>query len=87
MLLGMDWLYMHRTKVEFYEKCIECLDDNGKHRILQHKMKATPIRVVTSMQEKCSCEKGCVLFAVHISSGKGKDVEDEKVMKRYLILA
>jgi len=29
MLLGMDWLYIHRTKVDCYDKANECLDDNG----------------------------------------------------------
>ena len=30
MLLGMDWLYLQRTKVDCYEKDIEFLDDNGE---------------------------------------------------------
>jgi len=34
MLLGMDWLYLHKTKVDCYNKAIECLDDNGEKRIL-----------------------------------------------------
>ena len=34
MLLGMDCLYLHRTKVDCYEKAIESFDDNGEHRIL-----------------------------------------------------
>jgi len=29
MLMGVDWLYIHRTKVDCYDKAIECLDDNG----------------------------------------------------------
>ena len=32
VILGMDWLYLHRTKVD--DKTIECLDDNAKQRIL-----------------------------------------------------
>lgn len=42
--------------------------------------------MVTTMREKHSYRKTCVLFAVHISSNKGKDVEDEKVLKRYPVL-
>ena len=42
--------------------------------------------MVTTMQEKCSRRKGCVLFEVHIYSEKGKDVEDVKFFKRYMIL-
>ena len=34
MLLAMNWLYIHKTKVDFYDKAIECLDDDGKKRIL-----------------------------------------------------
>ena len=45
----MDWLYLHRTKVDFYDKAIECLDDNGEQRILQGKKKETSIRMVTTM--------------------------------------
>lgn len=34
MLLDMDWLYLHRTKVDCYDKSIECLDDKGEQIIL-----------------------------------------------------
>jgi len=34
MILGIDWLYLHRTKVDFFNKAIECLDDNGEGRVL-----------------------------------------------------
>lgn len=34
MLLGTDWLYLHRTKVDFYDKVIEFLGDNGEPRFL-----------------------------------------------------
>jgi len=42
--------------------------------------------MVTVMKEKRSRGKGCVLFAVHISSYKRKEVEDVDVLRRYLIL-
>jgi len=50
ILLGMDWLYLHRTNVDCYDKAIECLDDNGEQRILQGKKKATLARMVIAMQ-------------------------------------
>ena len=86
MLLGMDWLYLHRTKVYFYEKKIECLDDNGEQIILQGKKKAKSVRMVTTMQAKRNHIKGCVLFIAHTCSDKGKDVEDAEVLRRYPIL-
>ena len=82
MLLGMDWLYLHRTKVDCYDKSIKCLDDNGEHRTLQGKKKATSVGMATSMHEKRSHRKGCVLFQEHISNDKGKEVEDANVMGR-----
>ena len=42
--------------------------------------------MVIAMQEKHGCKKWCVWFVVHISSDKGKDVEDAEVLKRYLVL-
>jgi len=86
MLLGMDWLYIHRTKVNCYDKAIECLDENGEPRVFQGKKKATSVRMVTSMQEKHSRRKRHKLFAVHISSNKGKEVEDADVLSRYPVL-
>ena len=76
MILGMDWMYLHRTKVHCHDKAIYCLDDNGEKRILKGKKKPTSVRMITAMQAKHSCRKGCVMFRGHISSGKGKDVED-----------
>lgn len=74
MLLGMDWLYLHRTKVDCYDKDIKCLNNNGGKRILQGNKKETSVRMVTAMQAKHNLRKGCVLFAIHIYSDKGKDV-------------
>lgn len=86
ILLGMDWLFIHRTKVDFYDKVIEFLNDDGERRMLQGKKNPTSVRMVTIMQAKHNCRKGCVLFAVHVSSDKGKDVEDDEVLKRYHVL-
>ena len=44
------------------------------------------MRMVTAMQAKRSCRKGCVMFAVQICSGKGKEVKDEDVLSRYQVL-
>ena len=82
----MDWLYLHRTKVNCYEKEIECVDDNGEPRVLQGKKKATSVRMVTAMQAKHNHRKGCVLLVVHISSDKGKNFEGMEVLSRYSVL-
>jgi len=71
--------------VDYYEKAIECLDDNGEQRILHGKKKETSIRMVKIMQEKCNHWKGCVLVAVHIYSDKGNDVDDVEVLSKCLV--
>ena len=79
-------MYLHRTKVDYYGKSIECVEDNGEPRVLQDKKKATLVRMVTAIQENRSRKKGCMLFAVHISSDKGKEVEDADMLSRYPVL-
>jgi len=49
---------------------------------LQGKNKSTSIRMVTAIQAKSGHRKGCVLFIVHISSDKGKEVEDVDVLSK-----
>lgn len=83
MLLGMDCLYLNRIKVDYDDKGTKCFVDNEEPRVLQGKKKATSVRMVATMQEKCSHRKGCKLFVVHISSDKGKEVEDVDVLKKY----
>ena len=38
------------------------------------------------MHVKRNRRKGCVLFAVHIYSDKGKEAEDAEILRRYQIL-
>lgn len=35
ILLGMDFLYLHITNVDCYEKEIECLNEQGEIRVMQ----------------------------------------------------
>ena len=58
----------------------------GERRVLQGKKNPISVRMVTTMQEKCNFRKGRFLFTLHISSDKGKDVDDEKGLKRYPVL-
>jgi len=72
--------------VDCFNKAIECVDDSGEKRTIQGKKNPTSMRMVIAMQAKHSCRKGCVMFAVHISSDKGKEVEGAYLLSRYLIL-
>ena len=48
MILGMDWLYLYKTKVVLFEKAIECVNDSGEKTTLQGKKKPTSVRMVTA---------------------------------------
>ena len=86
VLLGMDCLYLHKNKIDCYDKAIECVDDNGEPRVLQGKKKSTSVRMVTTMKAKRSHRKGCMLSAMHISNDMGKEVEDADVLSRFPVL-
>eukprot|EP00253_Pinus_taeda_P009466 PITA_09466 len=86
MLLGISWLYIHKTKVYCYDKAIECVDENWEQSIVQGKKKTTYLRMARTIQAKHSSRKAPKLFVAHISSDKGKEVDDEDVLRRYLVL-
>lgn len=54
MILGMNCSYLHRTKVNCFNKAIECVDDSEEKRTLKGKKKPTSMTMVTTMQAKCS---------------------------------
>jgi len=72
--------------VDFFKKAVECVDDSVEKRTLHEKNKPTSMRMVTAMQAKHSCRKGCVMFVVHISSEEGKEVEYVYALSMYPIL-
>lgn len=82
----MDSFYIHATNVGYYDKAIECLDDDQERIILQDKKKFMSMRMVRTMQLKHNRKEERILFNVHIYSEKGKDFEDAKVLKRYPFL-
>ncbi len=49
MLLGIDWIYLHITKVDCFDKAIESVDDCGEKRTLQGNKKPTSVRMVTTL--------------------------------------
>lgn len=49
VIFGMDWFFIHRTKVDYYDKAIKCMDDDGERRILQGKNKPTLLRMIIAM--------------------------------------
>lgn len=40
---------------------------------------------MTTMEAKCSHREGCMLFTVHISSDKGKEVKDQDIFSKDIL--
>ena len=66
ILIGMDWLEVHRVKLDCYNKNFECLDEEGNPRVGRYIPKAISIRHISIMQLKKFCRKGCILYAAHV---------------------
>ena len=66
ILIGMDWLEAHIVKLDCYNKNFECLDEEGKTRVVRAIPKVISVRKISGMQLKKFCRKGFQLYATHI---------------------
>ena len=66
VLIGMDWLECHRVKLDCYHKTFECMDEEGKPRMVRGIPKVIFVRKISAMQLKKFCRKGLQLYAAHI---------------------
>ena len=49
ILIGMDWLEMHRVKLDCYNKTFECMDEEGNQRFVRGIPKVISIRQISTM--------------------------------------
>ena len=52
VLIGMDWLEAHRAKLDCYNKTFECLDEEGKLKVVKGIPKVISGRNSSAMQLK-----------------------------------
>jgi hypothetical protein len=74
ILLGMDWLAVHKNKLYCYNKMLECEDEEEEKRTLQGIQKLVSVRQILTLQVKKYCIKGCPLYAIQVLNF----VEDRK---------
>jgi len=74
VLLGMDWLTVHKAKLDYYNKTLEWEYEEGEKITLQGIQKHVLVRQVSSLQVKNYCIKGCPLYAIQVLNY----VEDNK---------
>jgi len=68
VLIDMYWLVAHRTKVDCYNKFLECLSDEGEEIILQGIKKYVFVRKILALQVKRCNRKGCTMFVVQVTN-------------------
>ena len=44
ILIGMDWLEVHRVKLDYYSKIFECMDEEGNPRVVRGIPKVISVR-------------------------------------------
>jgi hypothetical protein len=65
-LIGMDWSKKHHDILDYYNKTITCLDEEGKQCKIQGIPGVLAIREIPAMHLKKSFRKGCQMFAAHM---------------------
>ena len=74
LLIGMDWLDAHKTKLDCYNKTLECEDEEGRKINLQGIQNPVSVRQISNIQVKKYCRKGYPLYAIQVM----KSIEDSK---------
>jgi hypothetical protein len=60
--------------LEYFNKKLECEDEEGKKRTLQGIQNPVSVRQILDLQVKKYCRKGCPLYAIHLLNS----VDDSK---------
>ena len=50
-LIGMDWLERHQVKIEWYNKTIDCINDNDKEDTIVIDVSRTIIKIFFSLED------------------------------------
>jgi hypothetical protein len=75
LLIGMDWLDTHKTKLDCYSKNLERENEEGRRVTLQGIQNHVSLRQISSLQVKKYCRKGCPLYAIQVL----KSTKNEKL--------
>jgi hypothetical protein len=66
MLISMDWLASHKSKLDFYNKTLECEYEEGKRRNLQGIQNHVLVGKISFLQMKKYCRKGCPFYEIQV---------------------
>jgi hypothetical protein len=86
LLIGMDWLASYKTKLDYYHKTLECVNEEGRNITLQGVWKPVSVRQISTLQMKKYCRKGCPLYAIQVLESIEDDklnLEDHPILREY----
>ena len=66
VLIGMDWLEAHRENIDCYNNTFECLDEEGKLKVVKGTPKVISGRKSSTMQLKKFYGKIYRVYATHV---------------------
>jgi hypothetical protein len=82
----MDWLASHKTKLDCYNKTLECENEEGRNVTLQGIQKHVSVRQISTLQVKKYCRRGCPLYANQVLEFVEDDkpsLEDHPILREY----
>jgi hypothetical protein len=65
-LIDMDWLDAHKSKLDYYNKNLECEYEEGGKRTIQGIQNLVSVRQISTLQVKKYCRRGCPLYAIKV---------------------
>ena len=66
LLIGMDWLEMKKAMMNYGDKTLHCVDEEGKPFILKGKPKPISVRKISALKLKITARKGYQVYVVHV---------------------
>lgn len=66
-LTNMDWLQEHKTKLDYYNKMLEHLNNKGISEIIKGKSKQTFVIEISYLQLEKYYKRNYQIYAIHVS--------------------
>jgi hypothetical protein len=84
LLISMDLLHSHKTKLDSYNKTLECEYGERRRITLQGIQNLVLVREISSLQVKKYCRKGCPLHEIQVMNyveNKKPNLEDHSILR------
>jgi hypothetical protein len=82
-LIGMDWLDQHHAILDYHNKALNCLDEEGNQITMKGIHRAFTVWEISTMQLKKCYRKGCQILSSHMEEeykDKVPNLEDHVVL-------